>query len=117
MIYEQRKTNQLLVAGVTNLAQALDGMGYRIASSIDGLGGQISAMSSVMQESLSALGEQIQTGSQQLVESLDALHTTTKQSAADTRGIKERHDRALEMLDNIQRRRIPYPRKPFDAAY
>ncbi|MHB1592233.1 MAG: hypothetical protein ACYCTW_11990 [Sulfuricella sp.] len=111
MIYEQRKTNQLLVAGFTNLAQALDGMSSRIASSIDELGGNISAMSSAMQESFSTLGQQIQTSNQQIVESVDALHSTSQQNAADDQSrhddANERHDRALEMLDNIQRHRKP----------
>ena len=37
MIYEQRKTNQILVAGFTNLGSALDDMTYRIVFSIDEL--------------------------------------------------------------------------------
>lgn len=102
-IYEQRRTNQILVAGFTSLATALDGMGQRIASSIDGLGSQISEMSLAMENSFSSLGE-----------SVEALHSTTKQNASDQ---EQRHNRALEMLDNIQRRRIPYPRKPLDGAY
>lgn len=114
MIYEQRKTNQLLIAGFTNLAQALDGMGRRIAASINELSNEVSAMSSAMQESFQTLGEQIHEGNQKVVGAMDALHTTSKQSASD---IKERHDRALEMLDNIQRRRIPYPRTLRDGAY
>lgn len=100
-IYEQRKTNQLLAAGFTTLAQALDGMGHRIASSIDDLGGRLSEMSTAMENSLNAIGEQLQSANQSLVESVDALHDTTKESAS---AVKERHDRALEMLDNIQRR-------------
>ena len=37
MIYEQRKTNQIVVAGFTNLGSALDDMTYRIVFSIDEL--------------------------------------------------------------------------------
>jgi hypothetical protein len=36
-IYEQRKTNQLLIAGFQTLANAIDGMGVRIESSIGAL--------------------------------------------------------------------------------
>ena len=36
-IYQQRKTNQLLIMGFTSLAQAIDGMGSRISSSINDL--------------------------------------------------------------------------------
>jgi hypothetical protein len=71
-------------------------------------------MATAMENSLNAIGEQLQSASQSLVESVDALHDTTKESAS---AVKERHDRALEMLDNIQRRRVPYPRKPLDSAY
>ncbi len=102
--YEQRKTNQILIAGFTNFAQALDGMGHRIASSIDELSGQVSAMSYAMQESFIALGEHVQAGNQQIVESMNAIHSVSTQNASD---VKERHDRALEMMDNIQHRRRP----------
>lgn len=99
-IYEQRKTNKLLVAGFQNLAQAIDGMGHRITSSIDGLGDQISEMSS-------SLGNQISEMSSSLSNSLSEFNDQSSQ----------RHNEALEMLDNIQRRRIPYPRNLRDGAY
>ncbi len=89
-IFEQRKTNQLLVAGFTNLAQALDGMGRRIESSIEDLGGRISEMSSTLDVSLQNLGSN--------------LKDTIQKDAAERAG---RHERALTMLDNIQRRRKP----------
>lgn len=102
MIYEQRRTNQLLVAGFNSLAQAIDGMGQRISSSIDGLGSQIAEMASTLDESLNTLSEHIQTANQELIESVDSLHSTAKKEAADQ---AERHKRALIMLDNIQKRR------------
>jgi hypothetical protein len=40
-IYEQRKTNQLLVAGFQTLANAIDGMGMRIESSIGFLASEL----------------------------------------------------------------------------
>lgn len=102
MIYEQRRTNQLLVAGFSSLAQALDGMGQRISSSIDSLGSRISEMASTLDESMTTLGEHIQTANQELIESVDSLHSTAKKEASDQ---AERHERALKMLDNIQKRR------------
>ena len=96
-IYEQRKTNKILVAGFQNLAQALDGLGDRIASSIDLLGNQISEMSGSVSSSLSDLNNQV-------VE----LNTTFREEAKEQ---SERHNKALEMLDNIQRRRIPSAQK------
>src|SRR5206468_312018 len=86
-IYEQRKTNKLLVAGFQHLAQAIDGMGHRITSSINGLGDQISAMSA-------SLGDQISEMSSSLNDSLSEFNDQSTQ----------RHKEALEMFDNIQRR-------------
>ncbi len=99
-IYEQRKTNQLLAAGFTTLAQALDGMGQQIAASIDDLGGRISEMSAILESSLSA----IQATSASLTDSINALHSTAKTAASES---KEQADRAWEALDNIQRHRKP----------
>ena len=42
MIYEQRKTNRILIAGFGSLADALNGMSYRIEESIDSLSDTIS---------------------------------------------------------------------------
>lgn len=111
-IYEQRKTNHLLVAGFTNLAQALDGMGARIAESIDGLSTQVSEMSSTLNSSLTSLGQQLEEGNQathNLTETVKGLHGTVQKEASEQ---AERHDRALVMLDNIQRRRRPIGSDP-----
>lgn len=92
-IYEQRRTNTLLVAGFQNLAQAIDGLGDRITSSIDFLGTQISDMSSSLGASLSELNSHV-----------NQLHSLYRREAAIH---AERHDKALDMLDNIQRHRMP----------
>ena len=93
-IYEQRRTNQILIAGFTNLGQALDGMGRRISESIDGLSAQVSEMSTSLNASMSSLGEQ-----------MAAVNQSTIQK--ETKEQSKRHERVLEMLDNIQRRRMP----------
>lgn len=85
-IFEQRRTNQLLVAGFTSLAQALDGMGRHIESSITELENHVSMLSS-------SLGER-----------LDSMNTTFENHMADQ---TERHKQALTMLGNIQGRRNP----------
>ena len=92
-IYEQRKTNQLLAAGFTTLAQALDGMGQRIASSI-------SELSETIDAHLRGVEGQLQAAT----DGINDLHDTTKAWATQSR---DRHDRALQMLDNIQRHRQP----------
>ena len=48
MIYEQRKTNQILVEGFTNLADALDEMTWRITDSIDSLASSVDEMTSTL---------------------------------------------------------------------
>jgi len=121
-IFEQRKTNQLLVAGFTNLAQALDGMGRRIESSIDSLGEQISEMSSTLDTSLQNLGSNLSS-------TLTTLHESSTEALSnhfgglqtsmhkDSESRAERHKKALEMLDNIQRRRLPRPPGLRDGEY
>ena len=124
-IFEQRKTNQLLVAGFTNLAQALDGMGRRIESSINYLGRQISQMSSTLDESLQNLGsnlnETLTTLHKHSMETVgrmannvEGIHSSIQKDAGDR---AERHKQALAMLDNIQRRRRPYPTGLRDGEY
>lgn len=106
-IYELRKTNQLLVAGFTNLAQAIDGMGRRIGESIDGLTSQILDLTSTLERSLASIDEHLQEGNrgiERLKNSVEGVHATMKKVASDQ---ADRHNLALEMLNNIQRRRRP----------
>ena len=84
MIYEQRKTNQILVAGFTNLAQALKDMTWQLMVSINDLASSIDGMTSTLEE----------TANRHLEEVSEAA-------------MRER--KALEMLDNIQRGRRPFP--------
>ncbi len=58
-IYEQRKTNQILVAGFTSLAQALDEMTWRITASIDGLASSVDSMGSTLNESILSIHSRI----------------------------------------------------------
>ncbi len=123
-IYEQRKTNQLLIAGFTTLAQALQGMANRIESSINNLSSQISGMSETLDASLQNLGASlnqtlgaIQQNSMQAAKiagKIDGVHGAMLQDAAYR---AERHKEVLTMLDNIQRRRRPGPHKVGDGAY
>jgi hypothetical protein len=102
MIYEQRKTTQILVAGFTNLAQALDRMTWQITASIDDLASSVDGMTSTLNESIRAIDSR-----------MGDIAETTRQHRADL--MKEasegaaRERKALEMLDNIQRRRRPFP--------
>jgi len=58
VIYEQRKTNQILVAGFQHLAQALEEMTWRITQSIDDLSASVRSMSATLNDSLRQIHEQ-----------------------------------------------------------
>jgi DNA anti-recombination protein RmuC len=93
MIYEQRKTNQILVAGFTNLADALNDMTWRITDSIDNLASSVDGMTSTLNESMQAIHSR-----------MGDIHEELSKEASE-RAVREK--KALEMLDNIQRRRKP----------
>jgi methyl-accepting chemotaxis protein len=97
-IYEQRKTNQILVAGFTNLAQALKDMTWQLTASIDDLARSVDGMASTLDESLRAihsrLGDVADTASR---------HADQASEAASQASMREQ--KVLQMLDNIQHRR------------
>ena len=104
-IYEQRKTNQILVAGFANLAVALDQMTWKITRSIDDLAGSVDVMTSTLDESLSAIHSRVgnvvdivEKASQQTSQQHDELMEKTSEGA-------KREEKVLKMLDNIQRGR------------
>ena len=106
-IYEQRKTNQILVAGFANLADALDQMTWKITESIDDLAGSVDVMTSTLNESLSAIHSRVgnvvditEKAIQQTRQHHDELMEKTSEGAA-------REEKVLKMLDNIQRGRRP----------
>lgn len=99
-IYEQRRTNQILIAGFNNLAQALDGMADRLSRSIDDLNESVSA-------AINSLGDEIAAVNRSTVAVSESLQQFTSTFERDAANRAERHARALEMLDNIQRRRVP----------
>ncbi len=92
-IYEQRKTNQILIAGFTNLADALREMTWTINDSITDLAASVGETNLILNESTSKIQSQI-----------DHIAGDFTKEATE-RGKRER--KALEMLDNIQRDRCP----------
>ena len=101
-IYEQRKTNQLLVAGFTSLGQALDQMTWRITSSITDLAGSVDSMGSMLNDSVRAVDYHLVEMEAATVRHREMLSLQDVERAG-------REEKAVEMLDNIQRRRKPYP--------
>jgi uncharacterized protein YfcZ (UPF0381/DUF406 family)/exonuclease VII small subunit len=117
MIYEQRKTNQVLLAGFKSLAQALEEMTWRITSSVDELATSVYDMTTTLSNSMHETSNSMHEISNSMHEiqghmakSID--HTARLASAAEIQ-LREaparaaREQKALEMLDNIQRRRYP----------
>lgn len=102
-IYEQRKTNQLLVAGFSNLAHAINDLGDRLDSSLE----QLSSAVSVGFSDLASAQRKV-------AEDLQLLH---EQGAQEGSARREHEEQEREMLDNIQRRRKPQPPKIGDGRY
>jgi hypothetical protein len=106
-IYEQRKTNQLLVGGFASLAQAINQLGDRLQSSLESLATSISIsvsdLVSAQEAAASALASELQLSREQALEDSDA------------RREHERQERG--MLDNLQRRRRPFPPGLGDGQY
>ncbi len=92
-IYEQRKTNQILIAGFTNLADALREMTWTISDSITDLAASVGETNLILNESTSKIQSQI-----------DHIVDDFTKEASER---EKRERKALEMLDNIQRDRRP----------
>lgn len=113
-IYEQRKTNEILIAGFTNLAEAIHGVGIRLQESITILGEEINDLSSSMSANNEKLVEAVHGVSQavektsskvgDLSKAIKNADTKTQSAAADHAA---RQETANRMLDNIQRHRVP----------
>ena len=96
-IYEQRKTNQLLVKGFSSLGQAISDLGDRLDSSLQ-------AYSFSVTDSISDLATAQRDGLNALV----AEAVLSRENAADHASETRDHQRReLEMLDNLQHRRKP----------
>jgi len=100
-IYEQHKTNQILVAGFTNLAQALDQMTWQIMTSIEALANSVNILSSTLNESMPEIYSQLDGIAEQSGQHHDELMEKVSEASA-------RESKALEMLENIQRGRRPF---------
>jgi hypothetical protein len=89
MIYEQRKTNQILVAGFTNLANALSQMTYTITNAISELSESVNTMSTEVNSSISNFD--LKMGN--IINGTDRYR--------EDQAIREK--KTIELLDNIRR--------------
>lgn len=103
-IYEQRRTNQVLIAGFNNLGQALAGLSRRLEHSLDNLAGRIDDLSTTVVGSIESLGERLEKSEQATTEAINAFRTDIDAAGVDW---KARHDRTLEILNDIRYRRRP----------
>ncbi len=103
-IYEQRKTNQILVEGFGTLASAIYGVGDAISSSLSELSDNVHAS---LDDLLVATREQTELTRRATGEQAEILRRQTKQATAAAAEVAKSQKRQEEMLDNIQRRRKP----------
>jgi hypothetical protein len=106
-IYEQRKTNQLLVGGFTSLAQAINQLGDRIQLSLENLATSISI----------SVSELISAQEAATSELASELQLSREQALEDSQARREHERQERDMLDNIQRRRRPLPPGLRDGQY
>lgn len=85
-IYEQRKTNKLLVAGFSSLGEAIGGLGERLDNSLQQLTSSLSQANDLV---------------------LNELRQAREHLERDSEERREHEAQTRKMLDNIQRRRKP----------
>ena len=111
MIYEQRKTNNILKHGFMSLSSAISDLGSEVCKSIHELRDSVSS-------GFATLSEQ-QVATRESIESVVAeIHSGNEAALKTAREQQGRDEEAAEMRDNIQRRRKPLgPPKSGDGAY
>lgn len=92
-IYEQRKTNQLLIEGFSTLGQAINGLGDQISDSLYALESSVSDLHAATREQTSQF--------------TDEMAQLRGQMSEDSKVRQEHEQEQREMLDNIQRKRKP----------
>jgi methyl-accepting chemotaxis protein len=129
-IYEQRKTNEILIAGFATLGEAIYGLGSRLEQSIGMLCERIDDLSSSMEKmnkkiidavrdvssavgevsyrvgDVSSLLEEVSSGVGHLSSAIEAADTRAQATISEQAA---RQEKANKMLDNIQRHRVPPP--------
>jgi len=110
-IYEQRKTNSILIHGFRTLGEAVSGLGDKLASSIDALGDRIADLEMGMQ----SRHDEAQEMGKRLIGATESMRASNEAAATAAAEQRERiagaqsivANRQLAMLDNLQRKRRP----------
>jgi hypothetical protein len=106
-IYQQRRTNGILVAGFANLGTAIADMGSRIQGSVDGL-------TQTLNSSIAAMSKQ---DAEYYKESISSMEAMREQLVSDAEARREHEAKDEEMQDNMQRRRMPINKDFSDGKY
>lgn len=108
VIYEQRKTNQILVSGFKGLGQALSEIAYRIDESATALSVAIADLSFTVSDASTQAIAAGRENARAIIESAQVIRKQTKAEAEiEAEARREHEQRELEMLDNIQRGKKP----------
>lgn len=111
IVYEQRRTNAILLAGFRSLGQAIESLGDRVVDSIGRLSASFDCRLADLEASLKSAATSAAEQSAALRTELQRSHDANEafvgklHKEAESRTARERS--ALRMLDNIQRRAKP----------
>lgn len=96
-IFEQRKTNNLLIKGFENLSQGIEGIGSKMMSSITSLNDQLVEISQDINSQLANFSSH----AQHLNSNIENLNAS---SNAHAKQLAMRHDRAIKELQKIEKK-------------
>lgn len=112
-IYEQRRTNSILIKGFTSLGDAIQRLGSKIADSLDELRHEVGFRLTDLESALQSAAENAQHQREEMLTELRDSNAGNKETLELTRRDvaqrRETEQTALKMLDNIQHRRKPSP--------
>lgn len=100
-IFEQRRTNQLLISGFANLTDALSRVGSEISGAIESVADSLQSIHSTLEESAREANFNLSN----LGESVSRMH---RDFSANEESRTSREEKVIDMLDNIQRHRKPF---------
>lgn len=111
IVYEQRRTNAILIAGFRSLGQAIERLGDRIVDEVSRLAVsmdcRLASLESSLESAAAAAAEQGSALRAELQRSHGADDALLGQLRHDAEASSESERLALRMLDNIQHRRKP----------
>lgn len=132
IIYEQRRTNTILLEGFRSLGNAIVSLGVQLQSELIALGDKLDCRLSNLESALQDSADQLAEQHREQLEIAETIRNEYRDSNAGITQIArdriiqaERHAKqsreyektALRMFDNIQRRRRPFPPQFGDGQF